>query len=255
MTAVTTAPRHGVDARIGCMAAWRRSADEARGDRLVTASVGLVGAVMGAAAALFARGTTAAVCVGLVTLCVTPGCALVCWLSTREPLTRVIAVVAASLTWTVLITSVLAWLQVTMLGVLLMATAGVGGIGSATFLLAQLARYLKRLPVVAPVEEGEKPSGWTAVGVGPRPRFFAASRRSLPPEVLVVSGLVVAAAGLWVIAVVRARGHAVGNYGLLPLLGASFLAAAVLTIGALVLALRFVRTACTRAQEPWRDTS
>ncbi len=53
----------------------------------------------------------------------------------------------------------------------------------------------------------------------------------------------VAAAGLWVIAVVQARGHAVGNYGLLPLLGVSFLAASVLTIGALVLALRFVRTA------------
>jgi hypothetical protein len=245
MTAITTAPRHSADALGGwthLMEAWRRSADEARDDRLVTASVGVLGAVMGVAAALFARGTTAAVWAGLVTLCVTPGCALVCWLSTRERLTRVVAVLAASLTWTILVTSVLAWLQVTMLGVLLMATAGVGGIGSAVFLIAQLARYLKRPPVVALVDKGENPSGATAVDAASRPRFFAVSRWLVHPVFFLTSSLV-AAAGLLAIAVTQARGHAVGNYGLLPLLGVSFLVAVVVTIGVLVLALRFVRTA------------
>ena len=152
MTAITSRPKHASGTPIRWaqfMAAWRRSADEALGDQLVTASVGLVGAVIGVAVALFARGTAASVYVGLVTLCVTPGCALVCWLTTPERLTRVVAVVAASLTWTVLVTSVLAWLQVTTLGVLLIATAGVGGIGSAVFLIVQLARYLKRVPVAA----------------------------------------------------------------------------------------------------------
>lgn len=73
MNAVTTGPRHTVGTPVGwtrLIPTWRRSADEARGDRLVTASVGLVSAVMGAAAALFARGTTAAVWFGLVTLSV-----------------------------------------------------------------------------------------------------------------------------------------------------------------------------------------
>jgi hypothetical protein len=257
MTAVTTS-RHSVGERASWtqfIPSWRSSADKALEDRLATASVGLVGAVVGTAVALLARGTTVAVWVGLVTLCVTPGCALVCWLPTRERLARVVAVVAASLTWTVLFTSMLAWLQVTMLGVLLMATAGLGGIGSAVFLIAQLARYLKRLPVVVPVDEGENfsgwPSGWT-VEDNPRPRSSAASRRSATPAVasrrsarpqsLLMSSLV-GAAVLLAIAVIQARGHAVGNFGLLPLLGVPFLAASVLTIGALVLALRLVRNA------------
>ena len=51
------------------------------------------------------------------------------------------------------------------------------------------------------------------------------------------------AAGLLAISVIRTRGHAVGSYGLLPVLGISFLAAIVLTFGVLVVALRFVRTA------------
>ena len=154
MTTVTSPPKHAIGTLVRCraklMTAGRHRADEALGDRLVTASVGLVGAVIGVAVALFANGTAAAVLVGLVTLCVTPGCALVCWLTTRERLTRTVAVLAASLTWTVLVTSVLAWLQVTMLGVLLAVTAGVGGVGSAIFLLAQLARYRKRPRVIAP---------------------------------------------------------------------------------------------------------
>jgi hypothetical protein len=52
-----------------------------------------------------------------------------------------------------------------------------------------------------------------------------------------------AATGLFVISVIRARGHNVGTYGLLPLLGIWFLAAALLTVAVLVLALRFIRTA------------
>jgi hypothetical protein len=248
MTAVTT-PRHAAGKRPGWTQfkrSWRSSADEARSDRLVTASVGLVGAVMGAAAALFAKGTTAAVCVGLMTLCVTPGCALVCWLSTRERLTRVVTVLAASLTWTILVTSLLAWFRVTSLGVLLMVTAGLGGIGSAVFLTAQLARYLKRLPVVTSVDEGENASAWALARVDAHPRSFAALRRSLRLNVPLVSYLLLlsaAAAGLLAIAVIQARGRTVGSYGLLPLLGTSFFASVVLTIGVLVLALRFVRTA------------
>jgi hypothetical protein len=248
MTAVTTS-RHAVSERVGWaqfIPSWRRSADEALEDRLATASVGVVTAVVGVATALFARGTTASVLIGLVTLCVTPGCAVVCWLSTSERLTRIVAVLAVSLTWTILSTSLFAWLQVTALGVLLMTTAGVGGIGSAVFLLGQLARYLERLPVVSPADEAKNysgwPSGWTAAEVGPRPGCSAASRRSTTPAFLLMSALV-GAAVLLAIAVIEARGHAVGNYGLLPLLGASFLAAAVLTIGVLVTALRFIRTA------------
>ena len=229
MTAFTSAPKHAVDTPVGgvrFMSAWRRSADEVRGDRLLTASVGLVGAVIGTAVALFGRGTTAAVYVGLVTLCVTPGCALVCWLSTGERLTRAVAVLATSLTWTILVTSILAWLQVTSLGVLLLATAGVGGIGSAVFFVVHLPGYLKRTQTAAPVDDGENPS-----------------RRSLA-SAFSLTGTLVAAAGLLAIAVIHAHGRAAGSepsYGLLPLLGVPFLAAAVLTIGVLVVALRSVR--------------
>ena len=245
MTAVRSAPKNPAATLVGrsrLAAAWRRSADEARGDRLATAAVGFICAVMGAAAALLIRGTPAAVCVGLVTLCVTPGCALACWLSTKDRLTRVVTVLAASLTWTVLVTAVLAWARVTTLGVLLISTAGVGGIGSAVFLAIQLARYLKRMPVAASVDEGESPIRRKAVGSSPNPEFVAPSHRSPPLNFLLISALV-AAAGLWALAVAQARGHTVGSYGLLPVLGSSFLVAAVLTIGVLAVALRFIRTA------------
>lgn len=244
MTAVTSVRKHAVDAPVGLAqftVAWRRTADEARGDRLATASVGLIGAVIGAAVALFASNTTAAVCVGLVTLCVTPGCALVCWLSTKERLTRALLVIAASLTWTVFLNSILAWLQVTALGVLLMATVGVGGIGSAAFLVIQLTRYLRRMPIAALVKGGYL-SAWNASGGDSQSRFDTASRRFPAPMLLLMSALI-AASGLLAIAVNQARTQAVGKYGLLPLLGISFLAAAVLTVGVLVVALRFIRTA------------
>ena len=245
MTAVRSAPKDPAATLVGWSrfaAAWRRSADEARGDRLATAAVGFICAVMGAAVALFMRGTPAAVCVGLVTLCVTPGCALACWLSTKDRLTRVVTVLAASLTWTVLVTAVLAWERVTTLGVLLIATAGVGGIGSAVFLAIQLTRYLRRTPVVASADEGESPMRRKAVGSSPNPEFVAPSHRFPALDFLLMSALV-AAAGLWALAVTQARGHTVGSYGLLPVLGVSFLVAAVLTIGVLAVALRFVRTA------------
>ena len=245
MTAVRSAPKDPAATLVGrsrLAAAWRRSADEARGDRLATAAVGFICAVTGAAVALFMRGTPAAVCVGLVTLCVTPGCALACWLSTKDRLTRVVTVLAASLTWTVLVTAVLAWERVTTLGVFLIATAGVGGIGSAVFLAIQLARYLKRMPVAASVDEGDSPIRRKAVGSSPNPEFVAPSHRSPALNLLLISALV-AATGLWALAVAQARGHTVGSYGLLPVLGSSFLVAAVLTIGVLAVALRFIRTA------------
>jgi hypothetical protein len=225
MTAVADPVKHGVGTPVRrVVAVWRDSADEALGDRLVTASVGVVGSLTGAGVALFARGTAAAVFVGLVTLCVTPGCAVVCWLRTRERLTRTVAVLAASLTWTIFVTSMLARLQVTRLGVLLAATAGIGGIGSAVFLGAQLALYRKRL-----------------VGMAFKGSYEAAARPSLARAFLLTITLM-AAAGLFTFSVLRARGHVVGSYGLLPLLGIPFFAAVVLTVGALMVALRFVRT-------------
>jgi hypothetical protein len=244
VTAVTNAPKHVVSVpvrRWAQLMASQNNAGQAVGDRLVTAAVGLIGAVVGAVVALFARDTTVAVLVGLVTLCVTPGCALVCWLTTRERLTRAIAVLAASLTWTILATSVLAWLRVTALGVLLAATVGVGGVGSALFLLSRLGLYRKRLPDVASVDQGEDASEHKAVQASlNRPGVTTASVRSLVPQLLLTITLV-AAAGLFAFSVLRAHGHVVGSYGLLPLLGIPFYAATVLTIGVLVVALRFVR--------------
>jgi hypothetical protein len=147
----------------GFVLSWRRGAEAVRGDQLVTAAVGVGTAVIGACFALFERGTVAAAWVGVVTLSITPGCAFVCWQLTRDRLTRLIAVLGASLTWTTLVTTVLAWLQVTNLGVLVAATAGVGGLGSAAFLLDQLARHTTRPPVI-PIGGGEYPqtraSGW-----------------------------------------------------------------------------------------------
>jgi len=227
--------------RAHVIAAWGHSADEALGDRLVTASVGVVGALMGAAVALFARGTAAAVWAGLVTLCVTPGCGLVCWLPTRDRPTRTIAVLAASLTWTILVTSVLGWLQVTTLGLLLAATVGVGVVGSATFLIAQLALRRKRLPDETPIGEGENSSRYQPVEADASPRVVTTSSWSLAWE-SVLTVTLMAAAGLFTFSVRRARGHVAGSYGLLPLLGIPFFAAAVLTVGVLVVALRSVRT-------------
>jgi hypothetical protein len=246
MTAVADPVKHGVGTPVRrrprqFIAVWRDSAGETLGDRLATASVGLVGSLTGAAVALFARGTVAAVFVGLVTLCVTPGCALVCWLRTRERLTRTIAVLAASLTWTIFVTSILARLQVTRLGVLLAATAGTGGIGSAIFLFAQLALHRKRLLDRAFIAGRGDSSGYKARAGDLSAGVTAASRASLAQAFLLTTTLM-AAAGLFTFSVLRARGHVVGSYGLLPLLSIPFFTAVVLTVGVLMVALRFVRT-------------
>ena len=127
MTAVAAGPRHATNAE--------RGADKVRHDQLVTAIVGFSSAVLFAVVTLLSRTTILALWGGLVTLCVTPGCAVVCWLSTRDRLTRVLEVLAASVTWTILVTTVLAWRQVTSLGILITVTAGVGGFGSAVFLI------------------------------------------------------------------------------------------------------------------------
>ena len=166
MTALTTWPRHANSMRPGWtqfIPSWRRRAGEVRGDQLATAAVGLAGAVIGVIVATFGRDTTLAVCVGLVTLCVTPGCAFVCWHVTADRLTRVLAVLAVSLTWTILVASLFAWLQVTALGALLAATAGVGGIGSSIFLLGQLAGRLDDSPGLIPIDDRDDALVWTSV--------------------------------------------------------------------------------------------
>lgn len=136
--ALQTGHRHRVNGQTGWaqfLSSWRRDSDEVRKDQLATAAMGLVSAVIGTAVALFARGTTAAVLVGLLTLCVTPGFAFACWQVTQNRLTRGITVLAGSLTWTILIATSLAFLQVTRLSVLIALTAGIGGLGSAAFFL------------------------------------------------------------------------------------------------------------------------
>jgi hypothetical protein len=172
----------------GFVLSWRRSAEEVQGDQLVTAAVGTATAVIGACFALFERGTAAAAWVGLVTLCITPGCAFACWQLTHDRLTRLIAVLGASLTWTTLVTTVLAWLQVTNLEVLIAATAGVGGLGSAAFLLDQLVQRVSDSPAIQ-VDERDYAPTWTNGGPhpdrgsarGPDPRFGPAPDRRFAP--------------------------------------------------------------------------
>ena len=67
--------------------------------QLATAGIGLGTAVIGTAIALLAQNTIVALWAGLVILCLTPGCAIMCWHPTQDPLTRLLAVLAASMTW------------------------------------------------------------------------------------------------------------------------------------------------------------
>ena len=253
MAALTTWPRHVNSMRPGWtqfIPPWRRRAGEVRGDQLATAAVGLAGAMIGVTVATFGRDTTLAVCVGLVTLCVTPGCAFVCWHVTTDRLTRVLAVLAVSLTWTILVASLFAWLQVTALGALLAATAGVGGIGSSVFLLGQLTGRLDDSPGQIPTDDRDDALVWTrddalvwtSVDAVLDRTSRTAPRQSRATSVLLVIALAVAA-GLFAVSVIQAHGHTVGSYGLLPLLGISFVAATTLTVAALMLALRSIRTA------------
>lgn len=277
MTA-TARPRHMTGgARTGWgefISSWRGNAEEVRDDQSFTAGVGVGSAVIGICFALLGRGTGVAVWVGLVTLCVTPGCAFACWHLTRDGLTRAIAVFGASLTWTILVSSVLAWLQVTNLGIVLAATAGVGGLGSAVFLITQHARYPRRQPNLIVPEKRQNTrdltTGWVHTerrfalegdrevgggyaqgsGRGPRGEFAAeadrwvrgASQISRSRHILLLIALATAIM-LFAFSVIRVRGHAVGSWGLLPLLGVPFLVAVGLTLAVLLVALRFINTA------------
>ena len=198
-------------------------------DRLATAVAGLCAAAIGAAVAAFGRGNAVAVCAGMVTLGVTPGCAVACWLTTGERLWRVNIVIAASLTWSIFVTTALALMQVISLGALLALTAGAGGAVSAAFLIARLARG--RNGVRAPASDGQ-----------PRRREFGPDPPSRGPLIYGIAGLAVAA-GLLALAVHGATGRPIGRYGLLPVFGVPFVAAAVLTIVVLVFSLRFVLSA------------
>lgn len=211
----------------------RANADEVRRDQLVTGTVGVGSAVVGVAVVAFARDTTLAVLVGLVTLCVTPGTAFACWTHTRDRITRALEVLASSLTWTILITTLFALLQITSLGALLAATAGVGGAGSAIFLAHQSVRHLVG-PQDRDTHQDQSPQHASSGSQGPQGRPA--------PWVLLTIGLL-AAAVLFAFSVIRADGRTVGSYGLLPVLGVTFLAATVLTVGVIVLALRSIRTA------------
>lgn len=277
MTTAIARPRHSTRSAhtgwIDLISSRRRNAEEVRDDQRFTAAVGVGTAVIGICFALLGRGTAAAVWVGLVTLCVTPGCALACWHLTRDRLTRGVVVLGASLTWTILVSSALAWLQVTNLGVVLTATAGVGGLGSAIFLIDQQARHRGDPPSLIAVEERQNARAWTtgrvhpdrglALGAdreidrryppgsgrrsgggfaqGAHRRVRAASGKSRSRHILLFIALV-AAVTLFAFSVIRTRGHAVGSWGLLPLLGIPFLVAMGLTVAVALVALRFIPT-------------
>jgi len=232
-----------------------RAADEARADQRRTAIVGLCCAVIGAGFAWVGKGTSLATYVGLVTLCVTPGCAAACWATTGQRLTRVVTVLAASMAWSVLFATVLAWSQITSLALLVAGTAGLGAAGSVVFLVAQRDRPRDRPREHAPENAGRDDRrddrGW----VDPRVRETrwqpALDRRERSPEhaapaasvkapLIIGTIALVVAAGLLADSVDRAAGHAVGSYGLLPLLGAPFYLAVILTFGAFALALRYL---------------
>jgi hypothetical protein len=247
------------------ISSWRRNAREVRDDQRFTAIIGVGTALIGICYASLGRGTAVAIWVGLVTLCVTPGCAFVCWHLTRDGLTRAIAVFGASLTWTILVSSLLAWRQVTSLGIVLAATAGVGGLGSAIFLIYQFIDQRGRRPRGRPdlivVEEQQDRQARTPDRIeiahelmpGPVPRSHRELMPPAGPKVPVayrsrsqnVLLLIVLAAAvlLYVFSAIRARGHTVGSWGLLPLLGVPFLIAIGLTVAVLVVGLRFINTA------------
>lgn len=225
MSAVTAGARRAANIR--------RTAEDVRRVQLVTAALGLGSAVVGLALTMVWHDTSVAVWGGLAILCLTPGCAIVCWHSTRDRLTRALAVVAASLTWSIFVATVLAWLQVTSLGLLITLTAGLSGFGSAVFLISQ---------AMAQADQGLNAARRTAPRSYSRPKLPGGPHRSSSHKIVLIVTLA-AAGGLWVSSVIRARGHVVGSYGLLPLLGAPFYGAVALTIGALLFALWNVRTA------------
>ena len=277
MTAAIAGLRHSTSgAHTGwtdSISSWRHNAEDVRDDQCFTAVIGVGTAVIGVFFALLGRGTAVAAWVGLVTLCVTPGCAYACWHLTRDCLTRAVTVLAASLTWTILVSSVLAWLQVTSLGVVLAVTAGVGGLGSAVFLIDQKARSTRGPSGLIETEERQNALTWRSNRIHPdreyapnasrregagytsaSERSFGegitaradrqvriVSRKSRSRHILLFAALLTSII-LFASSVIRARGHAVGPWGLLPLLGPLFLIAVGLTVAVLLVALRFIRT-------------
>lgn len=249
MTVVRHVPRHSRSPSVGrsrFTVVWRSTVSKASRDRLATATVGAICALFSVFTPAFASGTPLAVWAGLINLCVTPGCALACWLPISDRISRVVAVVAASLTWSVLLTSLLAWMQVTSLGVLILSTAGVSGIGCAAYLVVQFDEYGERTPVHAGAHYGDKHPSWTVPRADSRQGPHGVSRLSLLSNRTLSAALLTAAAS-WAVAVSIARGHALSKYGLLPILGIPFLLAAALTLTVLVAALRNVRVAWPNA--------
>jgi len=259
------------------ISSWRRNAEDVRKDQVITAAVGVATAVIGACFALFGRGTAVAVWVGMVTLCLTPGCAFVCWQVTRDRLVRVTAVLGASVTWTILASSLLVWLQVNSLGVTIATTAGVGGLGSAGFLIDQMARRAGGPPDLAPGRDRDGAQFWANHGRFPGDGFAERAVRGFAPGAaarldsrhapdhrrrpastpnrpvhavsqgsrtrqIILIIVLAAATTLYAVSIIRAHGRNVGSWGLLPLLGIPFLLAMVLAVSVLLIALRYVRS-------------
>ena len=305
---------------------WSRTADQARGDRLATAAIGLGTALLGAVVAMFARGSGEAVWVGLVTLGITPGCAVACWLTTKERLGRFNIILGASMTWSVIAATSLAYMQITGVGIIVTLTAGISGVICAAFLIAELSRGKGSPPAPAPHDERRGPQGYDDRRGDPRwddrrgdprgndgrpdprwddrrgdprgdprrndrpgdPRWDGrpggdprrgdprgdtrwddrqgppgrdrgrderevparpreparkpdAPRESRTPLVLGIIALLVVVA-LMAYTIRKADGKPIGLYGLLPVFGAPFYAAVVLTIIIAILALRYIRT-------------
>lgn len=245
MSATRTSP-HAVARRSNGWAQWRSSRgsgpDASVGDRTATAAVGLACSIAGILAALLERGTVTAVFAGLLTLSITPGCALACWLPIKGRLSRLLGVITASLTWTVLLTATLAWMRVTNLAVLLAFTAGIGGLGSVSFLILHAAGYAK--------DGGHTPRSWEENDPGNETEFRQTFSDQNPDNVhqsyfmtVFLGAALSLAVVLYVLSVIRAHGRDVGSYGLLPLLGAPFFVSVVLAVVVLVVALCFIKAA------------
>lgn len=239
------------------------SAEHTGLDQRVTAIAGVLTAILGAVVALYGRGTTFAVFTGLVTLCVTPGCAVSCWNQTRDRLARAMVTLAASLTWTILAATALALLRVTNLDVLIAATSGLGGVGSAAFLATGRLRP-SPAPAADPDSEGPDTEGSDTEGSDTEASLPPQAHRVYPlitkplralsgptqaPKVsrritkahIWLAAALVTAAGLLAISVLHASGQQAGHWGLLPLVGIPFLVAMTLTVVVLVLALRSIQ--------------
>lgn len=220
------------------LTSWRHEPERTHAERLFTAAIGVAGAAIGVVTPVLARGTVLAVCVGMITLCVTPGCAFVCWVQARGYIPRALAVCAASMTWSIIATAALEWLHLTTPVTILVATSGVGGLGSAAFMLTDLARYRGRSRDFSRhVRRNTSEMEPVDSHIG----SLTSGGRSAYPGILFMTGNVIAAF-LWIFSVLHVRGARVGSYGLLPALGLQFIAAVAVTLITLVLGLLFINT-------------